>query len=62
VDGLGRFAELEVVAPEEQYEAAKATVLAAAGELGLTRVERKSYLEMVLAKAPLSPPGERGRG
>jgi adenylate cyclase class 2 len=51
VDDLGRFAELEVVAPEEQYEAAKALVLDAAGELGLTRVERRSYLEMVLAKS-----------
>jgi adenylate cyclase, class 2 len=48
VDGLGRFAELEVVAPEERYDAAKATVLAAAAELGLSRVERRSYLEMVL--------------
>jgi adenylate cyclase, class 2 len=50
VDHLGRFAELEVVAAEEHYEAAKALVLAAAGELGLTRVERRSYLEMVLAQ------------
>jgi adenylate cyclase class 2 len=51
VENLGRFAELEVVAPEEQYEAAKALVLAVAAELGLTRVERRSYLEMVLAQA-----------
>ena len=47
-DALGRFAELEVVAPEERYDAAKAAVLAAAAELGLSRVERRSYLEMVL--------------
>jgi adenylate cyclase class 2 len=50
VDNLGRFAELEVVAAEEQYEAAKAVVLTASRELGLTRVERRSYLEMVLAQ------------
>lgn len=51
VDGLGRFAELEVVAPEEQYDPAKTLVLSAAHELGLTRVERRSYLEMVLAQS-----------
>src|SRR5205823_9863969 len=44
VDDLGRFAELEVVAAEEQYEAAKALVLAVARELGLTRLELRSYL------------------
>ena len=48
VDGLGRFAELEVIAAEEHYQAAKAVVLATAAELGLTRVERRSYLQMVL--------------
>jgi adenylate cyclase class 2 len=57
VDSLGRFAELEVVAPEERYEAAKKVVLVAAKELGLTRVERRSYLEMVLAETS----GEPGR-
>lgn len=48
VDGIGQFAELEIVAPEESYEAAKAAVLAVAAELGLTQVERRSYLELVL--------------
>ena len=50
VDNLGQFAEIEIVAPEEQYEAAKALVLAVAREIGLTRVERRSYLEMVLTQ------------
>jgi len=50
VDHLGRFAELEVVAREEEYEPAKALVLDVARELGLMRVERRSYLEMVLAQ------------
>src|SRR5262245_27613752 len=50
VDHLGRVAELEVVASGRQYEAARALVLGVARELGLTRLERRSYLEMVLAQ------------
>ncbi len=50
VDGVGRYAELEVVAPEEQVESAKAAVLAAAAELGLTQSERRSYLQLLLEK------------
>ena len=48
VDGFGEFVELEILAEEAQYEAAKATLLAAAAELGLTDVERRSYLGMML--------------
>jgi adenylate cyclase class 2 len=48
VDGVGRYAELEVVAPEEQMEAAKAAVQAIAAELGLTKSERRSYLQLLL--------------
>ncbi|MCP6183183.1 CYTH domain-containing protein, partial [Klebsiella pneumoniae] len=33
---VGRFVELEIQAEEEQYEAAKAALLATAAELGLT--------------------------
>ncbi len=50
VDGVGRYAELEVVAPEDRADAAKATVLAVAAELGLTRSERRSYLQLLLEK------------
>jgi adenylate cyclase class 2 len=50
VDGVGHYAELEIVAEESQYEAAKAAVLAAAAELGLTAPERRSYLQMLLEK------------
>jgi adenylate cyclase class 2 len=50
VDGVGRYAELEVVAEEAQYEAAKAAVLAAAAELGLTAPERRSYLQLLLER------------
>src|SRR5439155_14056328 len=48
VDGVGRYAELEAVAPEESYAAAKAAVLAAAAEVGLAQVERRSYLKLLL--------------
>jgi len=48
VDGVGRYAELEVVAEEAKAEAAKAAVLAAAAELGLTNQERRSYLQLLL--------------
>jgi adenylate cyclase class 2 len=50
VDGVGRYTELEVVAEEGRYEAAKAAVLAAAAELGLTQTERRSYLQLLLEK------------
>jgi adenylate cyclase class 2 len=49
VDGLGRFAELEIQAPEEQLDPARDVVLRAATELGLTAGERRSYLELLLA-------------
>jgi|SRR5205809_4561014 len=51
VDGVGRYAELEVVAEEARFEAAKAAVLAAAAELGLTTPERRSYLQMLLERS-----------
>jgi adenylate cyclase class 2 len=50
VDGVGKYAELEVVAPEDRMEAAKAAVQAMAAELGLTQSERKSYLQLLLDK------------
>jgi adenylate cyclase class 2 len=48
VEGLGRFAELEIQANESQFDAAKKVLLEAAATLGLTETERRSYLEMVL--------------
>jgi adenylate cyclase class 2 len=50
VEGLGRYAEVEVVAPEEQRAAAEALIQQTAAALGLTQVERRSYLEMTLAR------------
>jgi len=48
VEGLGKFAEVEIQAPEENLEAARNTLLNAAAELGLTASERRSYLELLL--------------
>lgn len=50
VEHLGRFAEIEVLAPEEQLDEARAAVLRLAAALGLTVGERRSYLEMLLAR------------
>ncbi len=50
VEGLGRFAELEIQAPEERLEAARAVLLQTAALLGLTQSERRSYLELLLSR------------
>jgi adenylate cyclase class 2 len=52
VKDLGPFVELEIVAPEEQLEPARAALLALASELGLTRQERRAYLQLLLEKKP----------
>jgi adenylate cyclase class 2 len=48
VDLVGPFVELEILAPEYQYESAKSVLLSTAAELGLTDKETRSYLGMVL--------------
>lgn len=50
VEHVGLFAELEVVAEESLLEAARPVLWQLATELGLTRSERRSYLELLLAK------------
>lgn len=52
VDRVGTFAEVEVLADEAEVWEAQAAVLAVAGELGLTDIEPRSYLGMVLAAPP----------
>ena len=48
-EGLGNFAEIETLAAAERsLPKAQAVVLALAAELGLTEVEPRSYLRMVL--------------
>jgi adenylate cyclase class 2 len=48
VELVGQFVELEILAPEDQYEGAKAVLLQTATDLGLTEKETRSYLGMVL--------------
>lgn len=48
VDLVGAFVELEILAPDDRYEAAKSVLLRTAAELGLTDKETRSYLGMVL--------------
>lgn len=46
---IGTFVELEIRAEEADFDRAKEALLAAAAELGLSEVERRSYLELQLA-------------
>jgi adenylate cyclase, class 2 len=55
VERVGPFVELEILAPEEQYEPAKAVLLQTAAELGLTEKETRSYLGMVLEALKTTP-------
>jgi adenylate cyclase class 2 len=50
VDHVGRFAEVEILAEESRFPEAKAAVLAAASELGMTQPERRSYLNLLLSR------------
>lgn len=49
VADLGQFLELELSVGETEVEAAKSSIASLAGNLGLTRSERRSYLELLLA-------------
>jgi adenylate cyclase class 2 len=49
VEGVGRFAEVEVLAAEDRLDTARAAVTGLAAELGLTQLERRSYLSLFLA-------------
>jgi adenylate cyclase class 2 len=50
VDEVGHFVEVEIVAPEETRGRAEEVLLGVVSALGLTTSERRSYLEMLLAK------------
>ena len=49
VEGLGSFAELELIVEEADVEAAKARIASLAEGLGFEVSERRSYLELLLA-------------
>jgi adenylate cyclase class 2 len=50
VERLGDFLELEIAASEVSLSAARAVVVGLAGELNLPASERRSYLELLLAR------------
>jgi adenylate cyclase class 2 len=54
VADVGEFIELEIIADEAGLPAAQATVLSLSEALGLREMERRSYLELLIA--------QRGRG
>ena len=45
-----KFIEAEIQAPAEVLDAARAVLLQVVADLGLTQTERRSYLEMLLAR------------
>ena len=47
-EGLGHYAEVEVLAQEDRRDAARTVLSATAAALGLTDVERRSYLGLLL--------------
>jgi pantoate--beta-alanine ligase len=56
VDGVGRFVELEIQAPEAALPRTREALMQLAAELGLSASERRSYLELLLEKArPVGP-------
>jgi pantoate--beta-alanine ligase len=62
VDELGRFAEVEVLAAEDQAGAVQDALQRLAAELGLSRVEPHSYLHLLLQKRAAGPhPGKAPR-
>ncbi|HTU22651.1 MAG TPA: class IV adenylate cyclase [Gemmataceae bacterium] len=58
VEQLGRFVEVEIVAPEEQAEAARSVLAESAAELGLTQLERRSYLNLLLSAQGTPQPAD----
>ncbi len=59
VEGLPeRYAEVEVVTPPDRQQQAEAVIVRTAQELGLSRVERRSYLGLVLENQNAANPGE----
>ncbi len=50
VDELGRFVEVEIIAPPEERDRAEEALQGVARELGLAQPEPRSYLEMLLAR------------
>ncbi|MFL5328427.1 MAG: pantoate--beta-alanine ligase [Gemmataceae bacterium] len=56
LDSIGTFAEVEIVAEEKDFDAAKKLVISSAKELGLSQQERRSYLQLVLSQRKTAAP------
>ena len=50
VEKVGRYAELEIQAPEDRSPDARKALLSVASELGVSNSERRSYLELLLSR------------
>ena len=50
VEEVGRYAELEILAEPERMEEARGVLLETAAELGLSQVEKRSYLTLLLER------------
>jgi len=48
VEKVGTYVELEIMAEDSRFEPARDVVLKCATELGLSEMERRSYLELLL--------------
>jgi adenylate cyclase class 2 len=66
VGAIGKYVELEAMAEQATYEAARIVVLLTAQELGLHDQERRSYLRLLLDqpahKTPTPTPPSKKRG
>ncbi len=58
VEELGRFAEVEILAPEEQVDKAETVLTDTAAALGLTDLEPRSYLHLLLAARGTPQPAD----
>lgn len=56
VDGVGEFVEIELSADDEDLADAQTALKALSQEIGLTQIERRSYLALLLEKRPASAP------
>ncbi len=58
VEELGRFAEVEIIAPDEQVDAARSVLTDTVAALGLTNLERRSYLNLLLTARGTPQPAD----
>jgi adenylate cyclase class 2 len=60
VGAVGRYVEIEIMADEAKYEAARAVLMRAVADFGLADQERRSYLRLLLEQSAMrTPPPKR---